>query len=116
MSSITEHEQKIKRELLASLGDLTSFLAQCIEDNRSAHEVEKGLWEQVKQLGRQSLNIFFNHCGEGDEGEVVILSDGRQVKRLPELHARWYSTVFGEFKLSRYVYASRQGILHTAPK
>ena len=37
------------------------------------------------------------------------LPDGREVYRLPELHARRYVCVFGEFQLQRVVYGSREG-------
>ena len=109
MSSITEQEQKIKALLLPHLDELSRLLAGAVADNVSAHEVEQGLWKHMLSLGRQALQVFFTHCGSGDEGDTVKLDDGRTVKRLPALHTRRYLTVFGEFSLPRFVYGSREG-------
>lgn len=109
MSSIAKHQQKIKSHLIAKLDELGDFLEAAIEEGRSAHEVEKELWDWSLKFGHKALGLFFKYCGPGDEGEVMELADGRQLKRLPSLHSRPYLTVFGEYSLPRYVYGSREG-------
>jgi len=54
----------------------------------AAHEVEEGLFRKLIELGRQAPAMFFSLCGDGDEGETVILPHGRRVRRLDELHLR----------------------------
>lgn len=109
MSSITEHRQKIKSHLMSKIDALSDFLASAIEEGQTADAVEQDLWDWSLQFGRKSLGLFFKYSGTGDEGEVVELADGREVKRFPALHTRPYLTVFGEYELPRYVYGSRAG-------
>jgi hypothetical protein len=56
------------------------------------------------QLGRQLLSAFFGLYGDGDKGEVLVLGDGRQVKRLQAPQTRPYQSPFGTFELTRAVY------------
>lgn len=109
MTSITEQSNKIKGQLMKHFEELSDFIAGAVEDNVSAHEMEEGLWKQMLRFGHYSLEVFFSQCGSGDEGETVMLDDGRTLKRLPLLHSRPYLTVFGEFSLERFVYGSREG-------
>jgi hypothetical protein len=53
--------------------------------------------------------LFFATLGDGDMGERITLSDGSCLQRLPDLHGRRYFSVFGEFRLQRTVYGSREG-------
>jgi len=61
------------------------------------------------QLGHQALGLLFTLVGPGDVGEVVVLPDGRQVRRLEAPHSRVYQSVFGRFEVGRVVYGSREG-------
>ncbi len=46
------------------------------------HEVEKGLFRKLLEMGYQALRLLFELDGACDEGERVQLSDGRVVNRL----------------------------------
>lgn len=74
-----------------------------------AHEVEKFLWDKMLEMGRSILGMYFGLHGDGDEGEFVVLPDGRRVRRLKGLHPRRYVSIFGEFDLKRVVYGTREG-------
>jgi len=52
---------------------------------------------------------YFVLASDGDCGETLILVDGRVVKRLPEPHSRPYRSIFGDFRLERIVYGTREG-------
>src|SRR5205807_9869356 len=58
---------------------------------------------------RRSLAAFFDACGTGDLGATLTLPDGRDVQRLEQRHTRRYVSIFGEFRLARTVYGSREG-------
>src|SRR4029077_1231510 len=73
------------------------------------HTLERGIWTRLLQLGHQLVAHIFEQCGTGDLGETVPLPDGRDVQRLPELHERRYVSIFGDFRLLRAVYGSREG-------
>lgn len=107
--SMTDKQMTIKSALLAHIDELVAFIDGSVVEGRSAHEVEKTVWERILALGHQALGLFFSSCGQGDAGKVIQLANGRQVKRLERLHRRPYLTVLGEFTLERFVYGSREG-------
>ena len=74
----------------------------------AVHEVERGLWNRLLELGHALLEGFFAASGNGDEGERLVLEDGREIKRLAA-RTRPYRSIFGEFRLERAVYGQREG-------
>lgn len=96
-------------DLLSILGDLQEFIHRAAHDGMALHEVELAVWQRMLKLGRQVLGQFLELLGTGDMGETVTLPDGQECQRLPELHERRYVSIFGEFKLPRTVYGSREG-------
>lgn len=89
--------------------EIKSYVMTAACEGRPAHEVELGLWRRVLAMGHQALGLFFCLQGTGDVGETFTLSDGRETRRLEDLHERTYHSVFGRFTLRRAVYGSREG-------
>ncbi|MGF1615056.1 MAG: hypothetical protein ACFCVA_14420 [Gammaproteobacteria bacterium] len=54
------------------------------------------------------MQVLFDSLGDGDEGPVVVLNEGRTVRRLEAPHRRGYPSVFGSFVLERVVYGTRE--------
>lgn len=94
------------------LAALQQWLVQAAEEGVAAHEVERGLFGKLLELGHRLFGGFLRLVGPGDLGPTVALDDGRVVPRLEALHQRRLLTVFGEFSLSRHVYAEREGQKH----
>ncbi len=88
---------------------LRAVVDSAVQTGRAAHEVEQELFRGVLQLGHALLGYFFEQSGDGDEGERLELTDGRVLKRFESCHTRTYHSVFGDFRLSRWVYGCRQG-------
>src|SRR5437870_4119176 len=106
--SMTPTAAVLKRENLAEqLAQLTGFLDESFQQGRPMHDVERGIWKHLLQLGHQCLELFLALHGSGDLGETVTLPTGDQYPRLEELHARRYLSIFGVFELLRAVYGSR---------
>jgi hypothetical protein len=102
----------IERQLPDVQGQLDALLqwvCRSAQDGSSAHEVERGLFEKVLALGTTLFQAFLKLVGPGDFGETTPLDDGRLVHRSEEKHQRRLLTVFGEFMVSRWVYAQRAG-------
>jgi hypothetical protein len=93
----------------AELADLQQWLLQAAHDATAAHEVERGLFQRLLQLGATLFTAFLKLVGPGDLGPTATLDDGRQVRRLDDQHSRRLLTVFGPFTLSRWAYAERDG-------
>jgi hypothetical protein len=91
------------------LDQLVAFVGTALHNHEPLHAVERGIWTQLLQLGHQLLAQVFAQQGTGDVGDSVRLPDGRVVDRLPDLHQRRYVSLFGEFRLQRAVYGSREG-------
>jgi len=112
MESMNDTARGINRqEMFAEVQEVIDFLQQSYREHRPVHEVESGLWGWMLQLGRRLLGAFFGLYGDGDQGQVLVLvlGDGRQVRRLEEPQSRSYQSPFGAFDLTRVVYGSREG-------
>ena len=108
--SSAESLTALKAELLQTLvPQVLDVLTRALCEGTAVHQVEADLWDLALQLGRRSLAAFFAACGSGDLGESLTLPDGRQLRRLDDLHARRYVSVFGAFRLERTAYGSREG-------
>ena len=98
-----------EKRLSHQLNNLIQFVKHSASENIAIHEVERGLWSQLLELGHQTLGLFLQLSGNGDEGDQIVLSDGHPVNRLKAPHPREYQSVFGEFTIERFVYGSREG-------
>jgi hypothetical protein len=108
--SIANPLSDLKMELMQNVvPQIVDLLATSIADGLPVHEVENGLWELLLKTGHQALRAFFDSHGTGDLGATITLKDGREAQRLPDLHARRYVSIFGEFSLPRTAYGSREG-------
>ena len=63
--------------------------------------MEHDLFRRLLSLGHDLLSKFFSLQGSGDIGQQLTLPDGEVLPRQPELHDRPYTTIFGDFTLSR---------------
>ena len=97
-----------RQELISELEDMLSYVEDAYRQRQSAHEVEEGIFRKVLELGRLAFGLFFRLCGDGDQGERMLLPNGKEVRRLKDLHQREYLSVFGLFELVRTVYGTRE--------
>lgn len=96
-------------DLLAIFQETQNIVRQAAQQGEPIHKTEEAIWTQLLKMGRGLISQLLKLLGTGDQGETVELPDGRTVKRLPELHARRYVSIFGEFKLLRTAYGTREG-------
>ena len=97
-----------KRQMQAQLEKLWRDVENFVQEGTAVHQVERHLFREVLALGFALLGYFFRLLGSGDQGEQVVLEDGRVLRRLEGTRVRRYLSVFGEFLLSRYVYGERE--------
>jgi hypothetical protein len=109
MNIIQEAEVLANKNLAAVYEDLKQAVLRAARDSQPLHEVEKALWEQLLRLGREALAQVLALLGNGDQGEAVELPDGRRLERLAQEHVRRYVSIFGEFRLVRVAYGTREG-------
>jgi hypothetical protein len=108
--SMTHEKDVLKSENLETVfADLQGCVRTAAEEGWAMHEIERAVWRRLLQLGRASLSQFLALVGTGDVGETLTLSDGEICRRLPETHQRRYVSIFGEFRVARVVYGSREG-------
>ena len=108
--SMTHATDVLKCEALGQkLAELEEFLSASFHESRPIHEVERGIWKHLLQIGQRALAQFLALNGTGDMGATVTLPDGEDCRRLSELHERRYVSIFGAFHLQRTVYGTREG-------
>src|SRR5207248_11656395 len=99
----------LETENLATVFEETQELVfRAAREKLPVHGVEKAIWEQMLLLGHKLLAQFFVLSGTGDVGATVTLPTGEVLQRLEELLERRYVSIFGEFRLQRTVYGSRE--------
>jgi hypothetical protein len=109
-SKNSNHEQRVSVErqlpdVHTHLDALQQWVCQSAQDGTSAHVFERGLFDKLLALGNTLFEAFLKLVGPGDFGPSVTLDDGCLVHRSEEQHSRRLLTVFGEFSVSRWVYA-----------
>ena len=88
--------------------ELDKFVRESAQKGVPVHGVERGLWSRLLDIGHKALGQFFRLQGDGDLGETVTLPDGESLSRLEGLRQRRYVSIFGEYRLQRVVYGSRE--------
>jgi len=93
------------------LEEMATFVRQASRDGRPIDEVERELWPSLLMLGRTLLAGHVAGVGPGDMGQTLPC-EGRDLKRLEEVHTRRYVSVFGELMIPRHVYGTRETQKH----
>ena len=90
---------------------IVAFVRQASRDGRPIHQTERGLWEQLRGLGRTMLESYVQGQGTGDVGPTLE-HEGRTLRRLEQTHGRPYVSIFGELFIARHVYGTRETQKH----
>src|SRR5262249_50910606 len=76
-------------QLLHNLaGELLAFVRTAANQATPVHDVERGIWQRILQIGRATLGHFFALQGTGDLGDTLTLPEGLTCQRLDEPHPR----------------------------
>ncbi|MCP3881878.1 MAG: hypothetical protein GY701_26335, partial [Sulfitobacter sp.] len=110
MKSMNDATREIKSQaLLEEFAEIMTFVQKAFQEEHTAHVVEIGLWQRMLKLGGNIYGAWLELFGDGDAGDRIVLEDGREVRRLNDLHRREIRNVFGLFELYRAVYGTREG-------
>ena len=109
MVMIQETDRRPSETLARHFAEMQELVYRAAKDGQAIHEVERGVWRGLLQLGKQLLGQFLDLAGDGDRGESVTLPTGEECQRLENRHERRYVSLFGTFRLQRVVYGSREG-------
>jgi hypothetical protein len=100
----------LKAELIQEIVPrLVEVVTTALKEGLPIDVVERGFWDVLLEAGFRGLGAFLAANGDGDLGEILTLPSGEEVKRLDQLHARDYVSIFGRFTVKRAVYGSREG-------
>jgi hypothetical protein len=97
------------QDLMELAMEMSRYVERAIREESPIHEVEREIWQRLLQLGHLALRQFLAGQGTGDLGETWSTPEGRNWKRLKDLHPRVYQSIFGAFTIDRTVYGSREG-------
>ncbi len=108
LPNISTNFKSIFDNMNTSLADLQQYVDKSAIKGCAAHDVEKGIFEQLLKIGAQALKYFFTKQGDGDLGATVIVDSGETYNRLVSRTRQYYS-IFGTFNLERAVYGTYEG-------
>lgn len=91
----------------AQFQDLIDFVDDCVRHEERIDRAERGLLDRLLKLGHTLLERFVAGHGSGDMGETLDVDD-QKYKRLEATHHRRYVSIFGELKIDRVVYGTRE--------
>lgn len=87
------------------VGEIKLLGARAVAEGLPMHSTEEMVFKELLKLGHALQLAIFQSLGNGDVGPELEHADHpHPLKRFPELSTRSYRSVFGDFKLSRYVY------------
>src|SRR5580698_2075651 len=66
---------------------IAAFVRQSSREGGPIHEVERGLWERLLNLGLAMLDGYVKGVGTGDLG-TMLEYEGRTLRRLEQTHER----------------------------
>lgn len=90
---------------------MVSLIRRAAQSGRPIDQVEGDLWHRLLVLGRTLLEGFVEATGPGDLGPTLE-HEGRTLQRLESMHGRRYVSVFGELRIRRHVYGTRETQKH----
>lgn len=90
---------------------LTAMVQEASENGEAIHQVEGALWQGLLNLGLLLLQGYVEEQGDGDLGPTIEHQD-KTLKRLESLHEKRYVSVFGEIRIARTVYGTRESQKH----
>jgi len=108
---MTQEQAILKGEV--QLQEMAALMRRASQEGQPIDEVERQLWQSVLSLGRTLLSGYVAGVGPGDVGPTLAF-DGRELRRLEQMHERRYVSVFGELMIRRYVYGTRETQKHEA--
>jgi len=86
-------------------GELARYCQESAEFGRREYDVEQGLLRRVLEIGKQGMDLYLSSLGDGNLGETIHTAEGEVLTRSQEPQLRPLRTVFGEHKITAYVYA-----------
>lgn len=90
---------------------LSKAMREAAEKGVAMDRVENDLWQGLLNLGRFLLQEYVDGQGSGDLGPTVD-HQGKILNRLETRHEKRYVSVFGEIRIARTVYGTRESQRH----
>lgn len=90
-----------------SFAEMVQFVTESAREGKPIDEVERELWQRLRNTGRGFLQGYVEMQGNGDLG-ATLEYEGRTARRLEGVKTRRYVSVFGELEIKRCVYGTRE--------
>jgi hypothetical protein len=103
---ILAHEEAILNGKL-EFEEIVELIGEACRTGQRIDVVEGDVYSRLLKLGKTLLGAYVAGQGTGNVG-ATLEYEGRTLRRLEELHERRYVSVFGELKIQRHVYGSRE--------
>jgi len=95
----------------SAFDQMVTAVRQAAAEGQRIDLAERDLWQRMLAISRWLLQGFVDLQGPGDLG-ATLEHEGRCLNRLENRHDRRYVSVFGELRISRVVYGTRETQKH----
>jgi hypothetical protein len=105
--------EQVADELQSLSGQLRKFVSDSAGEGKSFDPTERKVWEMVRKIGFEAMELFVSLQGDGDLGEQVTTEDGQQLVRSAKPATTIVRSIFGEhvFQQSTYSRGKNKTIL-----
>ena len=90
------------------LSEIFAMVEESLDQERRIDLVERDLFSQLLEMGREFLSLFVKKSGDGDVGETIETLKQGTLRRSAEKQPRRYQSIFGDLAIQRYVYWKRE--------
>ena len=112
MDRLAQTGSKIKsievKVIQQQLSEIFEMLEVSLQNEKRIDLVERDLFSLLLDLGARILELFIEKSGDGDIGETTQTTENLLLRRSAEEQVRRYQSIFGDLKISRYVYWKRE--------
>ena len=98
--------QQIAQELQELSQQLQLFIPDAAARGDSFDGVERKIWESVRQIGFQAMELFLSLQGQGDIGQNASTEDGKKLVRSAAPANTTVRSIFGNHEFQQYHYSA----------
>ena len=97
--------EQVADELQSLSGQLRKLVPESAGQGKSFDQTERKVWQMVRKIGFEAMELFVSLQGDGDLGEHINTEDGQQFVRSAKRATTMVRSIFGEHVFQQFTYS-----------